>query len=248
MKHFVAFFLCCISAHTPAESLNIAAASDLRFALDEIIEVFHKQYPDAQFNVIYGSSGKMTTQIMNGAPYDLFFSADISFPQKLFDEGFAVTEPAVYAIGRIVLWSSLHDASAISLADLVDNKYRSIAIAQPSHAPYGLRAKEAMISAGVWQKIQSKLIFGENIAHTAQMAQSGAVDIAIIALSLAKFPTLAEHGYSLISSELHQPLTQGYVVTRHGAEKQGVSIFVRFLETEAAYNVMQKFGFVRPGG
>jgi len=154
-----------------AEEFTIAAASDLRYALNDIIEAFNEQYPGHDVTVIYGSSGKMTTQIMNGAPYDIFFSADIAFPEKLKAEGFTVTDPAVYAIGRIVIWSNTLDASKLTLEDLATDKVRRIAIAQPSHAPYGLRAQEAMEAVGVWDKVQDKLVFGENIAHAAQMAE-----------------------------------------------------------------------------
>ena len=226
---------------------TIAAASDLRFALDDVIAVYREEYPDHEVEVIYGSSGKMTTQIINGAPFDIFFSADISFPQRLRAEGFAATEPAVYAIGRIVIWSSTFDASELTLADLpTDPRIRRVAIAQPSHAPYGLRAREAMEASGVWEAVQSKLVFGENIAHTAQMVESGAAEVGIIALSLAKFPTLAQHGHHLIDDNLHNPLTQGYVVTRRGAEKPGVMDFAAFMETDIAHEIMERYGFVMP--
>jgi len=230
-----------------AAKFTIAAASDLRFALDDIIAVYREAHPEHEFEVIYGSSGKMTTQIINGAPFDIFFSADISFPQRLHAEGLAATEPAVYAIGRIVLWSRTVDASALTLEDLAtDERLRRIAIAQPAHAPYGMRAQEAMEAAGVWEKVQGKLVFGENIAQTAQMVESGAADIGIIALSLAKFPALAAHGHYLIDERLHKPLTQGYVVTRRGAGKPGVMAFANFIETDVAHAIMQRYGFVMP--
>ncbi len=244
-KNIVALLLLLLnSCAALAEKFTIAAASDLRYALNEVIVEYRKQYPNHEPTVIYGSSGKMTTQIVNGAPYDIFFSADIGFPQKLHAEGFAVTEPAVYAIGRVVLWSANHDASQLTLKDLAADKFRRIAIAQPAHAPYGQRAKEAMQAAGVWAGVQSKLVFGENIAHTAQMAESGAADIAIIALSLAKFPAMARRGYHLIDETLHQPLTQGYVVTSHGEGKAGVGSFIAFMETDTAHQIMEGYGFV----
>lgn len=229
-----------------ADKFTIAAASDLRFALNDIIEIYRAQHPEHTFEVIYGSSGKMTTQIINGAPYDLFFSADISFPERLQAAGLTATEPAVYAIGRIVIWSNTIDAAQLTLADLAGDSIRRIAIAQPAHAPYGLRAQEAMQAAGVWDKVQGKLVFGENIAHTAQMVESGAAEVGIIALSLARFPTLAQHGHHLIDDALHQPLTQGYVVTRRGGGKPTVLNFARFMETEAAQAVMERYGFVLP--
>lgn len=230
-----------------AAKFTIAAASDLRFALDEVISEYRKAHPDHEVAVIYGSSGKMTTQIINGAPFDIFFSADISFPQRLHAEGLAATEPAVYAIGRIVIWSNTLDASALTLADLAtDARIRRIAIAQPTHAPYGLRAQEAMQATGVWQAVQRKLVFGENIAHTAQMVESGAAEVGIIALSLARFPELARHGHHLIDDALHAPLTQGYIVTTRGARKVGPTAFAAFMETEAAHAIMARYGFVMP--
>lgn len=233
-----------LSAH--ADTFTIAAASDLRFALNDIIDRYRAQHPEHTFEVIYGSSGKLTTQIMNGAPYDLLFSADIAFPERLKAAGLAATEPAVYAIGRIVIWSNTLDASRLTLQDLAGDAIRRIAIAQPAHAPYGLRAREAMQAAGVWDQVQAKLVFGENIAHTAQMVESGAAEVGIIALSLATFPTLAQHGHYLIDDALHQPLTQGYIVTRRGGDKPAVLNFAKFMETEAAHEIMARYGFVMP--
>lgn len=253
MKTFHSF-LCAVVAYlaigtsASAENLTIAAASDLRFALDEVVEIFEADHSGHNINVIYGSSGRMTAQIINGAPYDILFSADISFPQRLQAEGMTATEPAVYAIGRIVLWSSRLDASSMTLQDLaINDNIRRIAIAQPAHAPYGQRAQEAMETAGVWEQIQSKLVFGENIAHAAQMTESGAADIGIIALSLALFPSMLEHGYTLISDSMHNPLTQGFVVTRRGGENALAMQFAEFMGTNEAHEIMKKYGFVMPG-
>lgn len=228
------------------ELVRIAAASDLRYALDEILELYRAENPQAKLQAVYGSSGKMTTQIINGAPYDMFFSADISFPEKLKAEGLTATEPSVYAIGRIVLWSNTLDAGELTLADLASDSITRIAIAQPAHAPYGLRAQEAMQAAGVWDAVQSKLVFAENIAHAAQMTQSGAAQIGIIALSLARFPDLAAHNHHLIDDALHNPLTQGFVVTRRGGSKLEALQFADFMATEQAHAIMRRYGFVMP--
>lgn len=240
---------CTILLSLPAHSdqFTIAAASDLRFALDDVIEAYDEKHPGHDVTVIYGSSGKMTTQIINGAPYDIFFSADISFPERLQEAGLTATDPAVYAIGRIVIWSNTVDASALTLPALpTDPRLRRIAIAQPAHAPYGMRAREAMQAAGVWDAVQPKLVFGENIAHTAQMVESGAADVGIIALSLALFPELAQHPHHLIDDALHNPLTQGYVVTTRGADKPAVMNFALFMETDEAHEIMERYGFVMP--
>ncbi len=231
-----------------AQKFTIAAASDLRFALDDIAEVYRQQHPDHEFDIIYGSSGKMTTQIMNGAPYDVFFSADIAFPERLKEAGLTATEPEVYAIGRIVIWSNTLDASELRLEDLpTDPGIDRIAIAQPSHAPYGLRAQEALQSAGVWDAVQPRLVFGENIAHTAQMVESGAATVGIIALSLARFPSLAEHPFHLIDDGLHNPLTQAYIVTRRAGNNPAARTFADYMESDQAHEIMQRYGFVMPG-
>ncbi|MBS0001783.1 MAG: molybdate ABC transporter substrate-binding protein [Thioalkalivibrio sp.] len=236
-----------LSPPAAAERLSVAAASDLRYALDDIVALYRETHPGPIPTVIYGSSGKMTTQIIHGAPYDLFFSADIAFPQRLQAAGLAATEPAVYAIGRIVIWSNTLDASELRLPDLAtDPRVRRVAIAQPAHAPYGRRAREALQATGVWDAVQPRLVFGENIAHAAQMVESGAANVGIIALSLARFPGLADHPFHLIDDDLHQPLTQGYVITERGRDNEAAWSLVRFMETDAVHRTMERYGFVIP--
>ncbi|MFN4262192.1 MAG: molybdate ABC transporter substrate-binding protein [Thioalkalivibrionaceae bacterium] len=236
-----------VAGSAQADKFTVAAASDLRYALDDIAEIYREKHPEHEIDIIYGSSGKMTTQIMNGAPYDVFFSADISFPERLQAAGFTATDPEVYAIGRIVIWSNTVDASELTLESLAtDSRIRRIAIAQPSHAPYGLRAQEAMEAAGVWEAVQPRLVFGENIAHTAQMVESGAANVGIIALSLAKFPELARHPHYLIDDALHEPLTQAYVVTKRAENNEAAKIFSRYMETDEAHDIMERYGFVMP--
>ncbi|WP_026332826.1 molybdate ABC transporter substrate-binding protein [Thioalkalivibrio sp. ALE20] len=233
-----------VAANDP---LTIAAASDLRFALDEIIEEYEREHPDDAVRVTYGSSGRMTTQIMNGAPYDVFFSADIAYPQKLRAEGHAVTEPEVYAIGRIVLWSNRMDASEMTLEDLTRDDIRRVAIASPTHAPYGVRAMEALKSVGIWEDLQPKIVNGDNIARTARMIQAGGAEIGIIALSLAEFPDLAEHPHHLIDDALHEPLTQGFIITRRGEHNEAARRFADYMHGDTARDIMRRYGFVMPG-
>lgn len=240
--------LLAMSSLQAGEPLRIAAASDLRYALDDIVTLYRQGQPQANIQVIYGSSGKLTTQISNGAPYDIFFAADIRYPQQLEQRGLSATTPVVYATGRIVVWSKQLDASQLSLQDLDAAAIRRIAIAQPAHAPYGLRAKEALQSVGMWQRVQDKLVFGENIAHTAQMAQSGAAQVGIIALSLARSPALSAHGHHLIDEALHSPLQQAHIITRRGANKAQAQHFIDFVASDAARAIMSRYGFrVAPG-
>lgn len=231
-----------------AQKVTIAAAADLKFAMDEIASSFRSAHPGDEVEVIYGSSGKFHTQIQQGAPFDVFFSADVGFARELKAAGQAITEPKLYAIGRIVLWSTSHDATKLTLASLTDPSIQKIAIANPKHAPYGKRAEEALRSAGLWDRVESKLVFGENIAQTAQYAQSGAADVGIIALSLAVNQELASKGgYWLVPDNLHSPLEQAYVITKHGEGNTLAAAFAAYMETAGARRIMTRYGFVLPG-
>ena len=145
----VACLLVAGQAAYAAEQITIAAAADLKFALDEIVVLFKNAHPAVTLEIIYGSSGQFSTQIRQGAPYDLYFSADISYPRLLEAEGWSASEVQTYGVGRIVLWSQSRDANKKSLADLADPSIQNIAIANPQHAPYGKRAEEALKAAGV---------------------------------------------------------------------------------------------------
>lgn len=230
-----------------AEKITVAAAADLKFAMDEIATTFKKSTPTDEIEIIYGSSGKFHTQIQQGAPYDLYFSADIAFPRELSKDGFAGSDVKTYAFGRIVLWSASLDASQLTLESLTDSAITRIAIANPKHAPYGKRAEEALRSAGLWDKLESKLVNGENIAHTAQFVQTGNAQVGIIALSLAVNPELASKGgYWLIPDTLHEPLEQGYIITRRAADNALAKRFAEYMGSEPARTVMKRYGFVLP--
>ena len=235
------------TAHA-GEKITIAAAADLKFALDEIVMQFEKAHPADHVETIYGSSGKFQTQIRQGAPFDLYFSADIAYPRALKNEGFAASEAQPYAVGRIVLWSTSRDAGRMTLADLADPAISKIAIANPKHAPYGKRAEEALKASGVWEKVEAKLVYGENVAQAAQFVQTGNAQAGIIALSLALSPELSKRGgYALIPDQLHQPLEQGFIVTKRAAGNPLAQAFARFMAGQEARAVMTRYGFVLPG-
>jgi molybdate transport system substrate-binding protein len=237
-----------ISSTAHAEKITIAAAADLKFAMDEIVTSFKKSHSGAELDVIYGSSGKFHTQIQQGAPYDLFFSADINYPRELAKKGLAASEVTPYAFGRIVLWSNSMDATKMTLASLTDPKITRIAIANPKHAPYGKRAEEALKASGLWDTLQTKFVYGENISHTAQFVQTGNAQAGIIALSLALNPELAKKGgYYLIPDKLHNPLEQGYIITKRAATKQLAGQFAEYMGSKQARSIMTKYGFVLPG-
>lgn len=236
-----------VSPAVLGQQLTVAAASSLRPALDYLVAAYAAENPGHQVEIIYGSSGRLMAQIINGAPFDVFMSADMAFPQNLYDEGEATSAPVVYGLGRIVLWSAHLNAAELTLANLADDGIQRIAIAQPSVAPYGQRAQEAMTAAGVWDAVQSRLVFAENISQVAQMSESGAADIGLIALSLAIQPGLVERGYHLIDAALHQPLEQGFVITQRAADNALASSFSAFLQSETARDIFYDNGFDVPG-
>jgi molybdate transport system substrate-binding protein len=194
----------CLPSQAGAREIKVAAASDLTFAFKYVVARFEKQNGNSVL-LTYGSSGNFFSQIQNGAPFDLFFSADVSFPQKL--EAAGLTEPGSiykYAKGEIVIWVS--NASKLDLrkglAVLLDPGIQKIAIANPLHAPYGAAAVAAMKHAGVYDQVKSKFVQGENISQAAQFVHSGNADVGIVALSLALSPAMKNDGrYVVIPPE-----------------------------------------------
>lgn len=244
----ILFTLClCLAGTAHAGKITIAAAADLKFAMDEIVAAFLRENPGEQVETIYGSSGKFHTQIQQGAPYDLYFSADIAFPHALAKAGFAASEVKPYALGRIVLWSASLDASQMTLQSLTAPQIARIAIANPKHAPYGKRAEEALRSLGLWEKVAPKLVYGENIAHTAQFVQTGNAQVGILALALAISPELASKGaYWLIPDKLHEPLEQGFIITQRAQGNALARRFADYMAEKPARAVMARYGFSLP--
>lgn len=233
----------------PAAALTIAAAADLRFALDEVLVPFRAARAGTRIDVIYGSSGKLATQIRNGAPFDLLLSADREFADALHRDGFAGGAPRPYAVGRLAVWSTDASLGRLPLPDLVRHpRMQRLAIANPEHAPYGRRAMEALRSQGLWEAAQPKLVLGENIAQAAQFVQSGAAQAGIVALSLVLAPALAGQGaYTRVPEAWHSPLEQSMVVTRRAVDNPLAHAFVAHLESRAARATLARFGFALPG-
>lgn len=251
MKLIAKFFtLAALALVTPAqaEKLTIAAAADLKFAMVELVDKFRLTRPGDQIEVIYGSSGKFFTQIQNGAPFDMYFSADIQYPRTLEKDGLAASKTRPYAVGRIVLWSLKPELAKTALKDLPKASIRKFAIANPLHAPYGARAEEALVHQGVWAAMEPKLVLGENIAHTAQFVDSGAADAGIVALALVMAPNMMGKGaWTLIPDTWHAPLEQGYVITQRAAANPLAKDFASYMTSEPARAVMRRYGFVLPG-
>ena len=230
-----------------AQSITIFAASDLKFALDTIKTNFLQTHPDDTIKIIYGSSGKGRTQIARGAPYHLYFSANMNYVDMLYVSGDIATKPKLYAIGRLVLWSKNKNFQPKEgFANLTQSWAKKVAIANPSHAPYGEKAQQALVSKKLYQKIKNKIILGENISQTANFINIQAADIGIIALSLVKSPAIQNspyNNYYLIDDSLHKPLYQGYGITRYGAHSQLARQFYTYFQTPQAQRIMQRYGF-----
>lgn len=225
----------------------VAAASDLKFALDSIITVF-SETNQVIIRPIYGSSGKLYEQISNQAPFHIFMSADDQYPKLLAGKGLTGSEIYLYGLGRLVIWSRKMDAGSLGMGIFKQPGIKKVAIANPDHAPYGKRAVETLKYHDLYEKLSSRLVLGENISQAAQFVSTGAADAGIIALSLAMAPNMKRYqtSYFLIPEESHQPLNQGAVLTSFGAENKAAASFMAFLKTDAARNILQCFGFNQP--
>jgi molybdate transport system substrate-binding protein len=231
------------SLHLQNEIL-VAAAADLQFAMDSLTKVFGELNPGIVIRPTYGSSGNFFAQIGNGAPFDIFFSADMDYPRKLEEQHLTFGPVKQYAIGQIVLWSKKIDPAKDEMNTLLDSGIAKIAIANPAHAPYGQRARESLLFYNLFDRVKDRLVLGENISQTAQFVESGAADIGIIALSLARSPAMQRQGgrYWLIPGKSHQSLRQGYTLLQHGRENEGAKKFADFIGTTKALSILKYFG------
>jgi molybdate transport system substrate-binding protein len=232
-----------------AEELMIAAASDLNFAFKEIVAEYKKSTGD-HVKLTLGSSGNFFAQIQQGAPFDIYFSADIAYPRKLEEAGLTVPGSLYpYAIGRIVLWSGKDSRLDLSkgLDVLLEPTIKKIAIANPKHAPYGRAAVAAMEYAQVYDRVKDKLVLGENISQAAQFVESGAADVGIIALSLALAPPMQVAGrYWEIPADAHTPIEQGAVILKGVKNQEHAKAFLSFVLGVEGQATMKRYGFVAP--
>ncbi len=232
-----------------AEELVIATASSLNLALKELVVVYEKKM-GTHVKLSFGSSGNLYSQIMNGAPFDLYFSADIAHPRKLEKAGLAIPGSLYqYAVGRIVLWAvNESDIDVTRGFDaLLTPTVTKIAIANPIHAPYGQAAKAALEAAGVYEQVKSRLVYGENILQAAQFVESGAADLGVIALSLAMAPTMKSKGtYWEIPVSAYSPLTHGVVILKRSKQAESAKQFLDFLKGVQGLAILNRHGFAVP--
>lgn len=232
----------------PPRRVTVAAAADLQFALAEVDAAFTRAHPDITVSATYGSSGAFYAQIMNGAPYDVFLSADEAYPQRLVQAGLAEGPAAFrYSRGRLALWVPKGSALALGrlgMKALLDPSVARIAIANPRHAPYGRAAEAALAKLGLLEAVRPRLVYGENIAQAAQFVQSGAADIGILALSLLKGPALAGAGRSFeVPLDAYPPLDQGGVILARAKDQAAARAFCAFLRGAEGAAILRRYGF-----
>lgn len=231
--------------------VRVAAASDLKFALDEVAGLVTEQHPEIAVDPVYGSSGTFLQQIENGAPFDLFLSADAAYPQALVDSGKAAEEDLFpYAVGRLVLW--VPDGSPVDpaegLAVLTDPAVRRVAIANPEHAPYGEAAVAAMRTEDVYDEVETKLVLGENVAQAAEFVQSGNADAGVVAKSLVLSDPLRDVGeWFELPLDLYPRLDQGGVVLAGARDVEAARTVRDVLLSDAGVEILARYGFTLPG-
>ncbi len=231
------FFLVLVSISV-AEPLRIAAASSLRFALEEISKKFQKKYK-TELLISYGASGHFYLQIKHGAPYDVFLSANATYPRKLVEKGRALKDTyTVFAKGRLVLFT----VKDIELKDYsVLLKVKRIALANPKYAPYGKAAMEFLKNAGLYPKVRHKLVYGANVSQAFQFTASGGADIGLVALSLV-IP-FGKGRWLEVSPELYSPVEHAGVVTVQTKNRELAKEFLNFLKSKDAEGVFKRYGF-----
>lgn len=229
----------------PSKKLTIAVAANVQFAI-KALQTAYEATHDTKLEIIIGSSGKLTAQITQGAPYDLLLSANMKYPETLFEKGFAPQAPTIYAHGSLVLWTMQNLDLNSGLAILKNNHIKKIAIANPKNAPYGEQAIQAFQNSALLNYIEPKLVYGESIAQTNQYILSGVCDAGITAKSVVLSPDLKDTGQWIdVPADHYEKIAQGVVITQHGNTQQPTAAraFYDFLFSEQARAILEKYGY-----
>ncbi len=247
MKKF-AFTLFLALSYLHANSINIAVASNLSYAIENLVDIFEKEHPQTEVRVTLGSSGKLTTQIIHGAPYGLFMSADMNFPKKLYKKKLTLTKPKLYTQGALVLFSIKNYNFSQGLSLLESDQVKRIAIANPKTAPYGKAAFEALQNAKLQRKLQRKFVYGESISQTLTYSVSAA-DIGIIAKSALFTPQMRHYqegkNWIDVDRTLYTPIKQGIVLLKRSKNSPEYRAFYNFILTKVAKEIFQKYGYIK---
>jgi molybdate transport system substrate-binding protein len=233
-----------------SSEVTVAAAADLSSALQEVADRYEKK-TGVHLKLSFGASGALTQQIQNGAPFDLFFSADMDYPRQLIAAG-AADQASLYqyAVGRLVLWVPLDsplDLDHKGMDALLDPSVKKIAVANPQHAPYGRAAVAALKHAGMYDRVAGQLVLGENVAQAAQFVESGNAQAGFVALAHAVAPGVRDKGkYWEVPADFYPPLVQGVVVISHSQHKKEAAEFLEYIKTKETSELLRRFGFTLP--
>ncbi len=232
-----------------AGTINIAVAANVSYAIDDLKAEFNKSYPNTKVNVTLGSSGKLTAQIKNGAPYQLFMAANMKYPNALYKDGIAITKPIIYAQGSLAYLSASKIDFTKGIELVKDLSIKKIAVANPKTAPYGKAAVEAMKNGGVYDSVKNKYVFAESISQTVSYAVTAA-DIGFIAKSSLYSPKMKQYkegiNWSNVDPKLYTPIDQGIVILKNGENSSEVKAFYEFILGAKAKEIFQNFGYLVP--
>jgi molybdate transport system substrate-binding protein len=229
-------------------TVRVAAASDLRFTMDEIVEAFRRERPAVDVLVTYGSSGNFYAQLSNRAPFDIFFSADVDYPRRLIRQGLALADSEfLYGVGRLVVWvprKSPIEVEKLGMQALLSPSVRRIAIANPRHAPYGRAAEAAMKSLGVFDPVKDRLVLGDSVMQTAQFVDSGGAEVGIISHSLALAPALRDKGrFWEVPIDSYPRQEQGGVILSWAKDRPAAEALRDFVLSEGSRAILRRHGF-----
>jgi len=235
------------ASESKKQPLRVAAAGNISFVAEAIKKDFAEKHPDLQVEFSFASSGKLTAQIMNGAPFDVFLSADMGYPERLYQEGLTTASPEVYATGKLAIFSAGKIRVKPEIDFVLDPEIKIIAIANPKLATYGTAAAEALTKSGLYEKVKSKFVIGENIFQTVQYSLSAA-DMGFIAESALYTPSLEKFrsdstNWWLVPDSLYQPIQQGVVLMKKSADNQSAKTFISYIKSQGARNIFKQNGY-----
>jgi molybdate transport system substrate-binding protein len=231
-----------LSGNLWAEKIDVFVAASAKLAMSEITKEFKKANPNDEVVLSFGASGKAYAQFSNGFKYDIFMSADSTYPAKIVSDGEAISKPEIYALGLVTLYSNDKELIKLGMNALKSNKVKHISIANPKVAPYGVSAMEILTNYGLKDRVASKIVMGDNIAQSVQFVDSGAADIGLVAYSLLK-ETEPKGEYLVIDKSKYTPLAQAFVLTKYAKNKPLASKFASFIVSKQAKAIFKEYGF-----
>ncbi|WAC10292.1 molybdate ABC transporter substrate-binding protein [Dyadobacter pollutisoli] len=243
---FLLFSVILAGCSKPSDKIVVATAANVQYVMKEIQKEFARETGE-EIQIVVGSSGKLTAQIREGAPFDVFVSADTKYPQEIYKNGGSEEEPRIYATGSLVLWAKDIPETELSTAILATEKVKKIAVPNPRNAPYGEAAIEVLKAQVLFEKTEKKLVYGESIAQTAQYISTGSVEAGFNALSIVLSPEMKDKGhYIIIDSTFHKPIQQAAILLKHSdasPKKESSTKFYHFLYSDKAKQIFKKYGY-----